>query len=227
MSKVKLHKNVKIRSNKSGYPSIALKGSWLEEYGFKKNTDVFLEAEQARIFLYPKIQYKEIQPNKSDHTLESIVRAYSSKSDLINHPYRAYLVRLHVEYNSDLNSPSLNSPEKVYEFVKSISHNDKERMISIMLNTRCSVIGVDEVSIGTGTYSLIDPKEVFKSACLCNATSIILAHNHPSGDPTPSEEDVTLTKRLKKATSLLGLDLLDHLVIGYEKYYSMASHDII
>jgi DNA repair protein RadC len=78
------------------------------------------------------------------------------------------------------------------------------------------------VSIGSLSSSLAHPREVFKPAILANAAAIILGHNHPSGEPTPSREDVELTKRLKEGAELLGIRLLDHIVIGDEKWFSFS-----
>ncbi|HKZ57357.1 MAG TPA: JAB domain-containing protein [Thermodesulfovibrionales bacterium] len=77
--------------------------------------------------------------------------------------------------------------------------------------------------MGTLTLSLVHPREVFNPAILTNAASIILAHNHPSGDPMPSEDDLNITKRLKEAGELLGISVLDHIIIGYS-YYSTESN---
>ena len=84
------------------------------------------------------------------------------------------------------------------------------------------------VSIGTLYSSLVHPREVFKTAILSNAASIILFHNHPSGDPEPSTEDTTITKRIKEAGTLMGIELLDHVIIGSEgRFYSMKEQGII
>jgi DNA repair protein RadC len=96
-----------------------------------------------------------------------------------------------------------------------------------MLNSQLGVIGVDELSRGTVNYSIIDPREVFKCACLCNSTSIMLAHNQPSGDPTPSPEDIESTKKIKEASSILGINLVDHVIIGHERYSSLTELGLI
>ena len=94
-----------------------------------------------------------------------------------------------------------------------------ERVIALHLDTKRSLIGVHTVSQGTLDAALVHPREVFKVALLANAASVILAHNHPSGDPTPSEEDLRLTTRLVAGGALLGVEVIDHLVIGQDGAY--------
>jgi DNA repair protein RadC len=91
---------------------------------------------------------------------------------------------------------------------------DREVFAILLLDTKNTVLGLHVVSIGTLDSALVSPREVFKAALLASAASIILAHNHPSGDPTPSPEDKAVTKRLYDAGQLLQIDVLDHLVIG-------------
>ena len=91
---------------------------------------------------------------------------------------------------------------------------DREHMLVALLDAKHAVIGVNTVSIGTLTLSIVHPREVFKPAIVAGCAAIILAHNHPSGDPTPSAEDRELTRRLVEAGKLLGIAVLDHLVIG-------------
>lgn len=91
----------------------------------------------------------------------------------------------------------------------------------LCLTTKQELIGYHEVSRGSLNASIVHPREVFKAGVMRNAAAIIVAHNHPSGDPTPSPEDVQLTDRLKAAGVLLGIDLIDHIVVGHDgRYYS-------
>lgn len=91
---------------------------------------------------------------------------------------------------------------------------DREVMCVLNLNTKGGVLNMNIVSMGTINASLVSPREVFKASILSNAASIIICHNHPSGEPTPSREDVLLTQRLKNAGELLGIELLDHVIVG-------------
>lgn len=91
---------------------------------------------------------------------------------------------------------------------------DVECFVVLALNARGRVTGYKLVSQGTATACLVHPSQVFKAAILLSAVQIILVHNHPSGDPSPSDEDVTITERMRRAGDLLGIPLVDHLVLG-------------
>lgn len=101
---------------------------------------------------------------------------------------------------------------------------DREHFMVVALDAKHSVIGINTVSIGSLTLSIVHPREVFKPLILMNASAVLLAHNHPSGDSTPSQEDRALTQRLKEGGDLLGIAVLDHLVLGEDRYYSFADH---
>ena len=100
---------------------------------------------------------------------------------------------------------------------------DRERFLTLALDGRHRAIGLEEVSVGSMTASLIHPREVFKGLILANAAAFIAVHNHPSGDPAPSIEDREVTRRLKAAGELIGIPLLDHLVLATERFFSFAS----
>jgi DNA repair protein RadC len=99
---------------------------------------------------------------------------------------------------------------------------DREQFLVCCLDAKHAIIGVNVVSIGTLTLSVVHPREVFKPAILLNTHSIICAHNHPSGDPSPSPEDRQLTARLRQAGELLGITLLDHIILGDDRTHSFA-----
>jgi DNA repair protein RadC len=104
---------------------------------------------------------------------------------------------------------------------------DREKFIVLLLDAKHRVIGVNTVSIGSLTASIVHPREVFKPAIAGNSAAVILAHNHPSGDPAPSLEDVELTKRLREAGELLGIRLLDHVILGDGTHYSFVDADAL
>lgn len=91
---------------------------------------------------------------------------------------------------------------------------DREQVIVCCLDNKNQSVSINVVSVGTLNSSLVHPREVFKTAILSNAASIILFHNHPSGDPEPSQEDINITTRIKDAGGILGIELLDHIIIG-------------
>lgn len=103
----------------------------------------------------------------------------------------------------------------------------KEIFKILMLNAKNCVIGGVEISVGTLTSNIVHPREVFNPAIKSSAASIILIHNHPSGDPEPSNEDKTLTKRMKEAGQLVGIPVLDHIIIGDGRYFSFLDEGLI
>lgn len=96
---------------------------------------------------------------------------------------------------------------------------DREQVIVCCLDNKNQLVSINVVSTGTLNSSLVHPREVFKTAILSNAASIILFHNHPSGDPEPSQEDINITTSLKDAGNILGIELFDHIIIGSENQF--------
>lgn len=96
---------------------------------------------------------------------------------------------------------------------------DREQVIVCCLDNKNQPVSINVVSVGILNSSLVHPREVFKTAILSNAASIILFHNHPSGDPEPSQEDINITTRIKDAGAILGIELLDHIIIGSEESF--------
>lgn len=124
--------------------------------------------------------------------------------------------------------PSIGGPRDVANLLMpDLRHQKKEHLKSLLLSTKNKVLAIKTVSIGDLTSSIVHPREVFKDAVLASAASIIVAHNHPSGDPTPSGEDVSVTKRLIQAGEILGIDLLDHIVIGDGTFVSLKERGLI
>lgn len=105
--------------------------------------------------------------------------------------------------------------------MEEMRHLREEHFVVLFLSTKNHVIGRETISIGTLNASLVHPREVFRAAIRRNSASILCAHNHPSGDPTPSQEDVQLTRRLRDAGELVGIELLDHIVIGDQRFISL------
>ena len=103
----------------------------------------------------------------------------------------------------------------------------KEYLRVILLNTKNCVISTEDVSIGSLNASIVHPREVFFEAIRKHAASIIICHNHPSGDPTPSNEDISITKRLKECGKIIGIELLDHLIIGDGTFISLKEKGVL
>jgi DNA repair protein RadC len=120
--------------------------------------------------------------------------------------------------------PVLQSPRDVCAQIGEIRAQRKEHFVVLYLNTRNQLVHKEAVSIWTLNASLVHPREVFEPALRHSAAGVILAHNHPSGDPSPSEEDRDLTRRLAEAGRLLGIDVLDHVVVADGRHYSFQEN---
>src|SRR5262247_794647 len=141
--------------------------------------------------------------------------------------YRVSLVResrLHC-YHKQIRS-SADASTLLHTYLADV---DREHFVVLMLDQKNKVIGIHTVSIGSLTASVVHPRECFKPAILSNAAAIILAHNHPSGQPQPSQEDRVLTVRLVAAGKLLGISVLDHVIIGdgTSAYFSFADEGLL
>ena len=127
----------------------------------------------------------------------------------------------------DVNSKSITGSEDIAEVLEKFFETaDREQFIAVCLNSKNKVLCINIVSQGSLNSSVVHPREVFKAAILSNAAAIIVAHNHPSGNPTPSEEDKKLTNTLFSAGKVLGIPVLDHLIIG-DYYYSFKEHSLM
>lgn len=111
--------------------------------------------------------------------------------------------------------PTVNTPEDVVELCAlQLRGLDREHFWALALNTKNQLLRLTEVSVGSLNASIVHPRELYKVAVTVSAASLVVVHNHPSGDPSPSSADVQLTRRLQKAGDVLGIELLDHVVIG-------------
>ena len=125
-------------------------------------------------------------------------------------------------YAESGDKPLVKTPEDVAGLVRSrLKGKKKEYFLALLLDTRNRLIRVAEISVGSLDSSVVHPREVFKEAVLASAASVIFVHNHPSGEPEASEDDVKLTKRLAEAGEIMGIDVLDHVIIGDKKYLSL------
>lgn len=123
-------------------------------------------------------------------------------------------------------SKELTDPEKVYRLIKSkLKDYHKEHFYIIALNSRNHSIA--EVSIGSLNASIVHPREVFAEAIKSKAASVIFAHNHPSGDPEPSEDDLVLTKKLVESGKILGIEVADHIIIAKDGFFSFKNKGLI
>jgi DNA repair protein RadC len=124
-------------------------------------------------------------------------------------------------------SRRISSAQDVDHLFRHLAQEAKENFLALHLDTKNKIVCIDRVSTGSLNASIVHPREVLKSTLLSSAAAIILIHNHPSGDPTPSREDMELTKRLKEASDLMGIRVLDHVIIGTDSYHSFADRGLI
>lgn len=125
----------------------------------------------------------------------------------------------------DVKITSANSVANVY--MEDLRHLKHECFKVIYLDTKNKIINDENISVGSLNASLVHPREVFKNAIKKSANSIIVMHNHPSGDPAPSREDIDITRRIRKAGELLGIALLDHIIIGDHRYISFKEEKLL
>lgn len=123
---------------------------------------------------------------------------------------------------------TINTPKDVKNLVmEEMRFLEKEHFRVILLNIKNQLISIEDISVGSLNSSIVHPREVFKPAIKRSSASMILVHNHPSGDPTPSVEDIDITKRLIEAGKILGIEVLDHVIIGNGNYISIKEKGII
>ena len=122
----------------------------------------------------------------------------------------------------------ISKPEDIYDLVKDdMKYFEQEHFRVLMLNTKNILINIKDIFIGASDSSVIETRKVFKEALKYNAKNITICHNHPSGDPNPSKEDVNISLRIKEAGKIIGIDLLDHIIIGDNRFVSLKYKGVI
>lgn len=121
----------------------------------------------------------------------------------------------------------IQGPDHIAQFVRSVlTDNSREHFIALYLDGANQVVSYSIISIGTANMSVVHPREVFQRAILAGAVSIVVAHNHPSGILTPSQEDIKVTRRLKEAGEILAIKLLDHVIVTDVAHHSICEHKL-
>ena len=154
--------------------------------------------------------------NSLNQNFKKESEANKTRSRIESNKYKFYI-------REEAKGNQLSTSEAVFEELKDLGKADQESLWVIYVNTKNKIIGKDLVSLGGIDSASVDMKILFRRILLNNAPSFFIAHNHPSGDTEPSPQDMSLTKNIKKASELLGLRLLDHLIIG-TGYYSFNSN---
>lgn len=142
---------------------------------------------------------------------------------------KAVLEKEFVVNRPDLDK-KMNSPENVVRFARDflrLHQHSEEYLYMVCLNTKLDMTSVFELSHGNVNSSIVSVREMFQKALLANAVSVIVMHNHPSGDPKPSREDVEVTKRMVEAGNLLGVQVLDHIIVGDTSFSSLKEKGYI
>lgn len=122
----------------------------------------------------------------------------------------------------------MSTPEAVaHYYMQDMRHLTRERVLLIMLDSKSKILKDMVISTGTVSSTLLSPREIFLNALKYEAVNVILLHNHPSGDPTPSREDIQTTKRMQEAGNLIGIKLMDHIIIGDNKYISLSEKGLM
>lgn len=148
----------------------------------------------------------------------------------MNHAKRIDIVSLKMIKESSVlyANRRISKPNEIVDLLKVFLEDcDREKLIVCCLNTKNEPTSISVVSVGSLNTSIVHPREVFKTAVMSNSASIILAHNHPSYDLTPSKEDINITERIKQGGNILGIKLLDHLILGDGKYLSLLEKGYI
>lgn len=156
-------------------------------------------------------------------------KSAKSKAQFDGFEYRGPKVRtkLVIENKAKYEPRSLCCARDVYEMFKRLGESDRERFYAVLLDAKNKVIGVELVSQGTLDYAPVAPNEAYKSALLASAASVIFVHGHPSGDPTPSPHDKMISIQLDAVGKLLNVKMLDHVIIGRNRYFSFADSGLI
>lgn len=121
----------------------------------------------------------------------------------------------------------IRKPQDIYTLTKDLQAAKKEHFVVLYLDARNKVLKKETISIGTLTGSLVHPREIFQPAVSLSAAGVILVHNHPSGDTEPSQDDLALTSRLVKAGEIMGIEVLDHLIVGHKTFLSLRDAGLL
>jgi len=158
----------------------------------------------------------------SQINLTQLMKVHGIKESKAAQIAACFEIARRLESFNDEDKQKINSPEDVYRRIyPKMREQKKELFIELCLDTKNRVIKEETISVGSLNANIVHPREVFKLALAESAAHIIVAHNHPSGDPTPSREDIEITKKLVDTGTIIGITLLDHVIIGDGRHFSM------
>ena len=128
---------------------------------------------------------------------------------------------------NDTNLPTIVTPKDVVAQLTDLRHNKKEHFVALYLNARNQLVHKETISMGTLNANLVHPREVFEPAVRYLAAQVVIAHNHPSGDPKPSDADLEITKRLAEAGKMMGIEVVDHIIVTKNSFLSFKEEHLI
>ena len=128
---------------------------------------------------------------------------------------------------NDTNLPTIATPKDAVAQLIELRQNKKEHFVVLYLNARRQLIHKETISVGTLNANLVHPREVFEPALKNSAAQVVVAHNHPSGDPDPSEDDRMITKKLADAGNMMGIEVMDHVIMGKSSYFSFKEQKLL
>ncbi len=214
--------------------ALKLREEWLNQYeGYNRN---YRFGFRRRVINHAKRIKAESQEARWLQEIEAaldLTLVFSDEVDVTPTPTEPLMAPVwKVQLVRDPNSPAssrvrITSPHEAASLLAAyLEKLDREHFVVLLLDTRNKVLGLNTVSIGTVDSAIVSSRETFKPAFLANATAIILAHNHPSGDPYPSPEDINITRTLVEAGKMLDIEVLDHIIIGeLGRSYSLKEHN--
>ncbi|MFA5576208.1 MAG: DNA repair protein RadC [Tissierellaceae bacterium] len=163
-----------------------------------------------------------------DTTLQELIETKGIGQSKAAQILAAIEIGKRLNYLEASNKVKINEPASIANlYMDEMRFFQKEHFRIALLDTKNQIIVTEEISIGTLNASIVHPRDVFKAAIKRNANAMILIHNHPSGDPKPSNEDINITRRLVDAGNLIGIKVLDHIIIGDNRYISFKEKNLI
>ncbi len=163
-----------------------------------------------------------------DCTLEELTQIKGIGNSKAAQILAAIEIGKRISYEDGISKMNINSPRSIANvFMDDMRYLQKEHFKVVLLDTKNQIISTEEISVGTLNASIVHPRDVFKIAIKKNSNSMILLHNHPSGDPYPSQEDISVTKRLIEVGNIVGIKIIDHIIIGDNKYISFKEEKLM
>jgi DNA repair protein RadC len=158
----------------------------------------------------------------SQINLTQLMKIHGIKESKATQISACFEIARRLESFNSVEKPKISSPEDVYRrLFPRMREQKKEMFIELCLDTKNQILKEEVISVGSLNANVVHPREVFKLALTESAAHIIVAHNHPSGDPTPSREDIEITKKLVETGTIMGITVLDHVIIGDGRHFSM------